>query len=201
MTPQDRARQSAEAESSRLVNEVFSSPAPEVLNLHAFLRQRSDSMPCFAENIHSKDLSEEKKQVDDLSSQNHYVATISEDEIIRNCLSLDEIRELPCGKFRNYSPGIPSKVLYVKNLAKDVTEADLVSLFVRYQVEHQPLLFRLMKKGRMKGQAFVTFSDVETSSKALQLLNGYILRGKPVVIQFGHGNTETSYMHSKDANE
>jgi len=38
-----------------------------------------------------------------------------------------------------------------------ITEEDLVSLFVRFQREKGPkLVFRLMK-GRMKGQAFVTF--------------------------------------------
>ncbi|MCO5595878.1 hypothetical protein L7F22_049929 [Adiantum nelumboides] len=125
---------------------------------------------------------------------------VSEAEILRNRLSQEEIQNLPCGKFAKYSPGNPSHVLYIKNLSKDVTEADLVTLFIRYQNQDQPLLFRLMKRGRMKGQAFVTFSDEKTASKALQLLNGYKLSGKPMVIEFGHGNVGSSCTPSKELN-
>ena len=35
-------------------------------------------------------------------------------------------------------------------------------------------------------------TDTETSSKALQLLNGYILKGRPMVIEFGHHNSSSS---------
>ncbi|KAK3755860.1 hypothetical protein QZH41_014318 [Actinostola sp. cb2023] len=100
--------------------------------------------------------------------------------------------------------------LYLKNLNPKVTEEDLVSLFARFQREEGPkIVFRLMK-GRMKGQAFVTFegaigklaavliiyqekleipvgktNDPETATKALNLVNGYQLNGKPLIIQYG----------------
>ena len=35
-------------------------------------------------------------------------------------------------------------------------------------------------------------TDTETSSKALQLLNGYMLKGKPMVIEFGHHSSSSS---------
>ena len=41
---------------------------------------------------------------------------------------------------------------------------------------------RLMKEGRMKGQAFVTFPSNELAAKAMSLLHGYILHEKPVII-------------------
>ena len=41
---------------------------------------------------------------------------------------------------------------------------------------------RLMKEGRMKGQAFVTLPSEEKSKKALRDAHGYILQGKPMVI-------------------
>ncbi len=45
----------------------------------------------------------------------------------------------------------------MKNLSNRVTEADLVSLFGRFQKDDGvKIIYRLMS-GRMRGQAFVTF--------------------------------------------
>ena len=41
---------------------------------------------------------------------------------------------------------------------------------------------RLMKEGRMKGQAFVTFPSNELAAKAMSLLHGYVLHEKPMII-------------------
>ena len=41
---------------------------------------------------------------------------------------------------------------------------------------------KYMKTGRMKGQAFVTFSTEEEASEALHELNGYVLHSKPLVV-------------------
>ena len=41
---------------------------------------------------------------------------------------------------------------------------------------------RLMKEGRMKGQAFITLPSEEKAKKALRDAHGYILQGKPMVI-------------------
>jgi len=64
------------------------------------------------------------------------------------------------------------QTLYLKNLNPKVTEEDLVSLFARFQREEGPkIVFRLMK-GRMKGQAFVTFEGklTEISGDRLELI-------------------------------
>ncbi|XP_041360406.1 RNA-binding protein 41-like isoform X2 [Gigantopelta aegis] len=93
------------------------------------------------------------------------------------------IRNLP--RFKNFSTGDPSNVLYLKNLSSMVTEEDLVSLFGRFQNPRSSTLIYKLMTGRMRGQAFVTFPDTPTAESALQLINGYHFKGKPIIIQYG----------------
>ncbi|XP_067583173.1 RNA-binding region-containing protein 3 isoform X3 [Pseudorca crassidens] len=91
--------------------------------------------------------------------------------------------------FRSYEPGEPNCRIYVKNLAKQVQEKDLKFIFGRYvdfSSETQRIMFdiRLMKEGRMKGQAFIGLPNEKAAAKALKEANGYILFGKPMVVQF-----------------
>ncbi|XP_052529429.1 RNA-binding protein 41 [Tympanuchus pallidicinctus] len=111
------------------------------------------------------------------------VEFIPEEEICKNRLSEEELRNMP--RFASYHPGEPNKVLYVKNLGPRVTMKDLVSLFARFQQEDsRPIQFRLLS-GRMRGQAFITFPDIQSAQDAMLLVNGYRLQGKPMVIEFG----------------
>ncbi|XP_001514134.3 RNA-binding protein 41 [Ornithorhynchus anatinus] len=111
------------------------------------------------------------------------VAFVPEDEIRRNRLSEEEIRKIP--RFSSYSPGEPSKVLYLKNLSPRVTGKELVSLFAQFQEKEGPQIqFRLLT-GRMRGQAFITFPSTELAQQALLLVNGFNLLGKTLVIEFG----------------
>lgn len=41
---------------------------------------------------------------------------------------------------------------------------------------------RLMKEGRMKGQAFIGLPNEKAAAKALKEANGYVLFGKPMVV-------------------
>lgn len=41
-----------------------------------------------------------------------------------------------------------------------------------------------MQEGRMKGQSFVTLQNVAQAQLALSEVNGYILKDKPMVVQF-----------------
>ena len=86
--------------------------------------------------------------------------------------------------FRRYNEGDPSCRLYIKNLAKQVSEEDIHWLFGRYvnwddDNEKNRFDIRLMKEGRMKGQAFVAYSSEEAASSALKDTNGFILRRNP----------------------
>ncbi|XP_045393868.1 RNA-binding protein 41 isoform X4 [Lemur catta] len=91
---------------------------------------------------------------------------VPEDEIQRNRLSEEEIRKIPM--FSSYNPGEPNK-----------------------EKKEPPIQFRLMT-GRMRGQAFITFSNKEIACQALHLVNGYKLRGKILVIEFGKNKKQLS---------
>ncbi|XP_028400022.1 RNA-binding protein 41-like isoform X2 [Dendronephthya gigantea] len=82
------------------------------------------------------------------------ILPLDEEVIKRHRLTLDDIRAIP--RFKDYQPGSPNEVLYIKNLSKKVSEADLHALFNRYEDGVQKFHIRFMT-GRMKGQAFVTF--------------------------------------------
>lgn len=198
-TPQDRARGKVEKECTRSTAEVFSSPAPDVLDLQAYLEEKHREQenddaelnkPPNVCEILKVSSTECKSQLQVPNLSNFIGDNISEMEILSNKLSEDEIREMQGGKFANYAPGIPSHVLYIKNLCPDVKETDLAALYIRFQSPGKKLLFRLMQHGRMKGQAFVTFPDTDTARRALQLTNGFRFKGKPIVIQYGRAVRE-----------
>lgn len=96
--------------------------------------------------------------------------------------------ELP-QKFKNYQPGQPSKKLYIKNLSKDTTEEDLRFIFGRFfptdQDVESNMITQLMTKGRMRGQAFITFPTIEVAQQALKAVHGFVVNEKPMIIQFG----------------
>lgn len=116
---------------------------------------------------------------------------------ISKFISMDEIREKRISSremktmsvYRNYSPGEPTFRLYIKNLARQVAEKDLKYLFGRFidqNSENDRNMFdvKLMKEGRMKGQAFVTLANEDQAIKAVRETNGFVLHTKPMVVQF-----------------
>lgn len=109
------------------------------------------------------------------------------EELKSGRLPPEEILSLPM--FKNYCAGNPSQILYLKNLAKEVIVDDIYfifgSLFGSIDEAKSSLAVKLMQEGRMRGQAFVTFPSVELAQNALNLVNGFVFKGKPVVIQFG----------------
>ncbi|XP_073304879.1 U11/U12 small nuclear ribonucleoprotein 65 kDa protein isoform X1 [Primulina huaijiensis] len=122
------------------------------------------------------------------SDQQHY-ATL--EELESGKLPPEEILSLP--RFKNYTTGDPTPVLYVKNLAKDVVVDDFCfifgSFFGNIDEAKSSLVIKLMQEGRMRGQAFVTFPTVELARNALNAANGYVFKGKPIVLQFGRSPT------------
>ncbi|XP_036756368.2 RNA-binding region-containing protein 3 isoform X3 [Manis pentadactyla] len=125
---------------------------------------------------------ETKEDSDEMPSE-----CISRRELERGRISREEMETLSV--FRSYEPGEPNCRIYVKNLAKHVQEKDLKFIFGRYvdfSSETQRIMFdiRLMKEGRMKGQAFIGLPNEKAAAKALKEANGYVLSGKPMVVQF-----------------
>ncbi|KAJ8630502.1 hypothetical protein MRB53_023825 [Persea americana] len=114
-------------------------------------------------------------------------------EIESGRLPLEEILSLPMFKLTycrlNYTAGNPVTVLYIKNLAKDVVVDDVYfifgSLFGTVEAARSSLGVKLMQEGRMRGQAFVTFPSIDLAHHALNLVNGYVFKGRPMIIQFG----------------
>ncbi|GER42393.1 RNA binding protein [Striga asiatica] len=119
------------------------------------------------------------------TSEDHPYATL--EELTSGKLPPEEILSLP--RFKNYTAGDPSPVLYVKNLAKDVIVNDFYFIFGSFfgsiDAAKSSLTVKLMQEGRMRGQAFLTFPTVELARNALNAVNGYVFKGKPMVIQFG----------------
>ncbi|XP_054713795.1 RNA-binding protein 41-like [Uloborus diversus] len=113
----------------------------------------------------------------------HVIVPLEESEVAKKRLSIEEIKSIP--RFENYSIGTPSKTLYLKNLHPKITAHELRSVFSSFEEENKSPINYKICSGRMKGQAFVHFNDVKVSEKALHYANGYMLREKPIIIEFG----------------
>ncbi|CAH2055667.1 unnamed protein product, partial [Iphiclides podalirius] len=101
-------------------------------------------------------------------------------------MCLDDIKKIE--RFKDYEPGIPSKVLYLKNIAPSVSEQQLSLLFNQFLLDNGgPIDVRVLS-GRMRGQAFVTFQTEDLAIKALDEVNGTILSGRPIIAQFGRNS-------------
>ena len=82
----------------------------------------------------------------------------------------------------------PHSKLYIKNLPKDATAADLEFIFGRYFASEQETRSGLDIKvmdGKMKGCAFLGFQSLELAQQAQTELNGVMYHGQPLVILFG----------------
>ncbi|KAL5547126.1 hypothetical protein UlMin_006813 [Ulmus minor] len=128
------------------------------------------------------------EEINDTENENLSSNTYATPEEIQKAkLPPEELLSLPM--FKNYTAGNPASVLYIKNLAKDVVVDDFYyifgSMFGSTDVAKSSLNVKLMREGRMRGQAFVTFPSVELAHHALNLVHGYVFKGKPMVIQFG----------------
>lgn len=111
---------------------------------------------------------------------------ISLEELARNRLSEAQLRLIDNGRlYRNYERGQPSQRLYIKNIdTKHVDERILHSIYDRYKQNSFDIDIRLMREGKMKGQAFITLPNEAMASRALDETNGFILHEKPMIVQF-----------------
>ncbi|XP_014243034.1 RNA-binding protein 40 [Cimex lectularius] len=126
-------------------------------------------------------------EVTDIHKETDLNRVITEEELAINRVPAKDFHLLPV--FKNYQPGLPSSRLYLKNLAKTVQESDLNFIFKRYVTDDQEIqesLFdiKLMQEGRMKGQAFIMLQSTALAEKALKETNGFMLKGKPIVVQY-----------------
>ncbi|CAK1585858.1 unnamed protein product [Parnassius mnemosyne] len=172
--------------------EVFETvyPAPEPKKISLVVHQ--DALKKTSEQVEvvgelGKFEKEVRTVVEEESQPEPEQPTISKKELLQKRISYSDMKILPV--FKNYHPGPPSMRLYIKNLAKTVTEQDLKRIYRRYIEnipEEEQICFdvRVMQEGRMKGQAFVTFPSVRLAETALNETNGFMLKEKPMVVQF-----------------
>ncbi|KYO23550.1 RNA-binding region-containing protein 3 [Alligator mississippiensis] len=143
--------------------------------------------------------SDDKMETEDDDDEDMPSEFISRRELEKSRLSREEMERLSV--FKNYEPGDPNCRIYVKNLARQVQEKDLKFIFGRYidfqsETERNMFDIRLMKEGRMKGQAFIGLPNEKAATKALKEANGYVLFEKPMVVQFAR-----SARPKQDSNE
>ena len=103
-----------EKHDARPAQEVFSERAPQVLDLHSYLLNQRPKAVSPTHTMIDVTGCESRSSVSDVQVQTvcpNPLEEIPEEEIIRNRLSADEIRQLPSGKFSKYTPGNPSQVL------------------------------------------------------------------------------------------
>ncbi|KAG0487868.1 hypothetical protein HPP92_006679 [Vanilla planifolia] len=130
---------------------------------------------------------DDSRNIESIEHKKEGKSYLTPEEIEAGKMPPEEILSLPM--FKNYSAGNPTTVLYIKNLSKDVLIEDFYfifgSLFQNVEDAKSNLSIKLMQEGRMRGQAFVTFPNVDSAHRALNLVNGYLFKGKPIIIQFG----------------
>lgn len=130
---------------------------------------------------------EEVKQKADAEYKIDPYYFLSKKDIQNGRLTHEQLKEFTV--FKNYVPGEVTSRIYIKNLTKQTNEQQLVDVFGSFIDWSQSLVYdifdiRLMKEGRMKGQAFVTLPDEGSADKIVRECNGYVLNNKPMVIQF-----------------
>ncbi|VVC96435.1 unnamed protein product [Leptidea sinapis] len=187
------------AKKVHLNQEVFDiTPVAEPKKISLVVHQNALVKPCEEPEIIGelgKFAKEEKPVEHNIETIEPDKPTISKRELLQNRISHSDMKILPV--FRHYHPGQPSLRLYIKNLAKSVTEQDVKRIFKRY-IEHLPeeeqngFDVRVMQEGRMKGQAFVTFPTLKLAENALNESNGYLLKDKPMVVQFARAANKKS---------
>ncbi|XP_014371063.2 RNA-binding region-containing protein 3 [Papilio machaon] len=180
--------------------EVFETvaPAPEAKKISVIVPQDALTKPTEEPEVIGE-LGKFERELPETQEEQPQVEpeqpTISRSELVRNRISYRDMKVLPV--FKNYHPGQPSMRLYIKNLAKTVTEQDVTRIYRRY-IENLPedkqigFDVRVMQEGRMKGQAFVTFPSVRIAENALTETNGFMLKEKPMVVQFARAANKKS---------
>ncbi|KAI9013253.1 hypothetical protein BC832DRAFT_528689 [Gaertneriomyces semiglobifer] len=90
-------------------------------------------------------------------------------------------------------PTEPCQTLYIRNLpetrATKTLETALKSIFAQYG---DVLSIRMKRNIKQRGQAFVTFAEVESATKALKEVQGFPLSMKPMDIQYARRRSDVA---------
>lgn len=205
MVANEEKRQTIDKKSS--ISSAFESPCPvaKAIKIIAPKRLKPMSPPSFTSvtpvDIDLDDPSETSSTATDCATN----ALLTDAQIQENRMPDEQLKMYSL--FQNYEPGEITNRLYIKNIAKEVTENDLKAIYERYLEENcnglgnvRSIDVRLMQSGRMKGQAFVTFNGpylhsdgdeiadaqkYQMIAKALRETNGLIVKSKVLVVTYG----------------
>lgn len=191
------------------VSEAFEAAEIKTSTIKIRMPNQLDALPTDGPNFKCTDDENAQAMAANISvNEEHSTALWNDSKLNENRIPSDQLKVYPM--FQNYAPGDISNRLYIKNIAKEVTESDLKAIYERYLAVNcggngniQSIDIRLMTTGRMKGQAFINFEgpylncDVDDEAtqdlpikyrmieKALNETNGLILKGKPLVVVYG----------------
>lgn len=202
-------RQMDHSAQTNRMDEAFDAAELKAPTIRIVMPEQLDVLPTNDSNLRCTDDERTELKAANNSATEEDSATLwSDSKLNENRIPYEQLKVYPM--FQNYTPGDLSNRLYIKNLAKEVTESDLKAIYERYlaancggQGNIQSIDIRLMTSGRMKGQAFINFDgpylncDVDDEAtndlplkyrmieKALNETNGVILKGKPLVVVYG----------------
>ncbi|KAK9895574.1 RNA-binding domain-containing protein [Cystobasidium minutum MCA 4210] len=84
----------------------------------------------------------------------------------------------------------PNTTLYIQNLDTKISKDDLRRLlYIYFSTYGKVLDVVALKNDKMRGQAFVVFKDLSTSTAALRKENGRAFAGKAMKIQYAQGKS------------
>lgn len=72
--------------------------------------------------------------------------------------------------------------LYVGNLDREVTEADLAELFGTAGAVVEAKLYMDRNHGQSRGFGFVTMGSAAEGERAMERFNGHVLKGRPLAV-------------------
>lgn len=89
-----------------------------------------------------------------------------------------------------YTPNAPSKTIFIGNMSFEMSDKDLNDLFrdVRNVVDVRVAIDR--RTGQPRGFAHADFVDVQSATKAREALNGKVIYGRPLRIDFSKSSNE-----------
>ncbi|KAI5960965.1 uncharacterized protein KGF55_004232 [Candida pseudojiufengensis] len=92
----------------------------------------------------------------------------------------------------------PRQTIYINNINEKVSLNKLRSSLQLLLQNYNPKRILLQKSLKLKGQAFVTFDNVEDASKAVKELNQKPLFDKNINIEFAKSNSDDVYLTDKN---
>ncbi|KAF2671335.1 RNA-binding domain-containing protein [Microthyrium microscopicum] len=89
------------------------------------------------------------------------------------------------------SGGTPNQTLYISNLNEKIKKDDLRrQLYVLFSTYGPVLDIVALKTSKMRGQAHITFRDIQTAIQVLRQLDDFEFLGRPMRIQYAKGKSE-----------